>query len=139
MADSDPNLIVRLLPLNERTRIAWKNPHNSQFYVPASFKDFEERENSSRATTPLDDEIDSQEDAPDSEAELRLTLNDFPKDIAAGFVFGRSKKVCDIYCGERSSDFNITVRAFSITVNAKGQAVLKYLTPNSTISVKYGN
>lgn len=139
MADYDPNLIVRLVPLNERTRNAWKNPHNAPFYVPGSYQGFEDREGSSRGTTPFYDELDSRDKVSDSEAEIRLKLDSFPKDVTKGFIFGNNKKTCDIYCGERSKGFNISGMTFSITINKKGQVLLKYLTPKSRISVQYGD
>ncbi|CAD6563772.1 MAG: hypothetical protein ASARMPREDX12_000056 [Alectoria sarmentosa] len=139
MADYDPNLIVRLVPLNERTRNAWKNPHNAPFYVPGSYQGSEDREDSSRGTTPFYDELDSRDKVSDSEAEIRLKLDSIPKDVTQGFVFGNNKKACDIYCGERSKGFNISGMTFSITINKRGQVVLKYLTPKSRISVQYGD
>lgn len=139
MADCDPSLIVRLVPLNERTRNAWKDPHNAPFYVPASFQGFQRREGSSRETTPYEADIATQNKVSDEESEIRLTLNDIPKDVTQGFMFGRSKSSCDVYCGERSDAYNISGQAFSITINKKGQVILKYLTPKSNISVQYGD
>lgn len=139
MEHYDPSLIARLIPLNERTSQAWKDPHNAPFYKPASFQGFEHREGSSRDTTPFEDEIDAKDKVSDSESEIRLTLNDLPKDITEGFMFGKNKHFCDIYCGEWSKAFNISGRAFSITIDKKGQVVLKYLTPKSEISVQYGD
>lgn len=139
MADSDPSLIVRLTPLNERTRSAWKDPHNTAFYVHPSFQGFEPREAPSREATPFSDDIDAQDKRADSESEIRLTLNRYPKELTQGYVFGKDKRFCDIYCGEWSRAFNISGQTFSIAVNKKGQVVLKYLTPKSVISVQYGN
>lgn len=139
MADSDANLIVRLTPLNERTRSAWKDPHNTAFYVHPSFQGSERREASSRQATPFSDDIDAQDELADSESEIRLTLDKYPKELTQGYVFGKDKRFCDIYCGEWSNAFNISGRTFSIAVNKKGQVVLKYLTPKSIISVQYGN
>ena len=139
MANSDPNLIVSLTPLNERTRTAWRDLHNTPFYVRPSFQGFERHEAPSRDATPFSNDIDPQEKKPDSESEITLTLNKYPKELTQGFMFGKDKRFCDVYCGEWSKAFNISRRTFSITVNKKGEAVLKYLTPKSTISVQYGN
>lgn len=129
MANDDSNLIVRLVALNEKTRNAWKDPHNASFYVPVSLIASEHREGS-RPDTGID-EIES----PDSEPEIRLTLNDFPKDLSEGFMFGQDKDSCDI-C---SDAFNVSRQVFSITINKKCQVVLKHLTPKTRISVQYGD
>lgn len=134
MTDNDPNLIVRLIPLNERTRNAWKDAHNASFYVPASVQKSEYRE-----ITPDDDLIESEHKVSDVEPEIRLSLNDFPKDVTEGFVFGKDKQSCDIYCGEWSKAFNISRQAFSITINKEGQVALKYFPHKSKISVQYGD
>lgn len=132
MANDDSDLIVRLVALNEKTRNAWKDPHNASFYVPASFIASEHREDSSP-----DSEVDDIE-LPDSEPEIRLTFKDFPKDISEGFMFGQDKDSCDIYCG-CSEALNVSRHVFSITINKKGQVVLKHLTPKTRISVQYGD
>ncbi len=46
---------------------------------------------------------------------------------------------CDIYCGRKSKAFNISARAFSITIDKRGQVLLKNLNPKSWISVQYGD
>ena len=132
-------LLVRLIPLNERTRDAWRDPHNAQYFLPSSYQGSEPGERSIRETTPCGDDVENEASKGDSEPELRLKLEDLPKDVAEGFVFGRTKPVCDIYCGALSRGFNISGRAFSIAINKECQMVLKYLTDKSEISVQYGH
>lgn len=139
MTNENNNLIVRLVPLNEWTLNAWKDPHNASFYMPASSKAFEYRKGSRRGTALGRQNNEHMDEFLDSLPEIRLTLNDLPKEISEGFVFGKDKDSCDVYCGESSKDFNVSRQAFSITINRKGQVVLKYLTSQSRISVQYGD
>ena len=139
MADNDSNLIVRLVPLNEKTRRAWKNPHNALFYVPASHQASEHRQSPSGKTPLPDNNVDQKDKASYPESQIELMINDLPKDVTKGFVFGSRKDSCDIYCGRKSKTFNISAQAFSITIDKKGQVILKNLNPKSWISVQYGD
>lgn len=139
MADNDSNLIVRLVPLNEKTRRVWKNPHNASFYVPASHQASEHRQSSSGKTPLPDNNVGQKNKASYPESHIELMINDFPKDVTKGFVFGSNKDSCDIYCGRKSNAFNISARAFSITIDKRGQVLLKNLNPKSWISVQYGD
>lgn len=139
MAEDDPNLIVRLVPLDKKTRTAWKDSHNAPFHAPASFQSSENREGSSRVTSPDRKDAVSEDNKSYLEPDIRLRLDEFPKDVTKGFVFGGDRKICDIYCNGSLEAFNISGQAFSITINKKGHVVLKYLDTESKISVQYGD
>ena len=131
----EPNLVARLVALNERTRKAWAHPHNRSYYVPASYKGIEVRERASRESTPSNEDTITQ----DTEPELRLYLNNRPKDIRKGWVFGSDKTACDIYCGDADtkSQYNIGRQTFSITLNEECQVILKHLRNTNWTQVRY--
>ena len=132
-------LAVRLVAQNERTRQAWAHPHNKRFYKPASFQGFSVRDGREREPTPSELELASEGHAQDTEPELRLYLNNRPKDMSKGWVFGSDKSACDIYCGEhsRSEQYNISSQTFSITINQQGHVILKHLRNINRTQVSY--
>ena len=140
MDQSDPKLVIRLVAQNERTRIAWKDPHNKRYYVPASFQDFPVRGDMSGGTTPFDDRpVDSDEDlAQDSEPELRISIDKLPKNMKKGWVFGSDKSACDIYCGEYDENYKIGRQTFSITIKKQHDVILKHFRNSNWTNVKYG-
>ena len=134
------DIVVRLVPLNTRTRTAWTHRHNKLNYVGASFQGFPERERASRGVTPLDTDKGMSSHAKDSEPEIRLSFSRPPKNISKGWVFGSDQNVCDVYCGEPEMVpfYNIGRQTFSITINKLGYVILKHLRDTNWTQVKYG-
>lgn len=137
----DPDLVARLIALNERTRKAWAHPHNRKHYVPASFQGFREHGSASRQSTPSDEDMNKNVRREDTEPELRLYLYNRPKDITKGWVFGSDKDACDIYCGEfdKYNNYNIGRQTFSITLNTQRQVILKHLRDTNRTQVQYNS
>ena len=81
MDKSDPNVVARLVALNERTRKAWAHPHNQPFYIPASFQGFSVHDGRSREPTPCEEDMKGGDHIEDTEPELRLCFSNRPKDI----------------------------------------------------------
>ena len=75
----------------------------------------------------------------DTEPELHLYLDDRPKDLSKGWVFGSDRNACDIYCGEpdRSGNYNIGRQTFSITIDKRSHVVLKHLRNTNRTQVQY--
>ncbi len=142
MAEWDPNVVARLVALNERTRQAWADPHNDRYYTPASFRGFLVRDGKSREPTPFSDDSDNDGHVEDTEPELRLCFNkNLPKNMSQGWTFGSDKTACDIYCGEhdKKQKYNIGSQTFSITISEQGNVVLKHLKDTNRTTVQYGS
>ena len=133
--------IAKLVAMNERTRQAWAHPHNRSFYRPASFQGVSVRDGKSREPTPSETDMDTNDRVHDTEPELHLYLDDRPKDLSKGWVFGSDRTACDVYCGEpdKSRKYNIGRQTFSITINEQSQVVLKHLRDTNRTQVQYGN
>ena len=131
-----PSLVARLVALNERTRQAWKHPHNKKYYVPASFQGFQK---SSRETTPLEEYNGRKNHPDDTEPELRIVLDKPPKDMSKGWVFGSDQTACDIYCGEYDEDkkYNIGRQTFSISITKDRHVALKHFRNTNRTEVQY--
>lgn len=134
-----PNLVARLVALNERTRKAWAHPHNRKHYVPASFQGSKVRGGAIREFTPSEEDMIKNVRKEDTEPELRLYFYNCPKDQTKGWVFGSDRNACDIYCGEldEESHYNIGRQTFSITLNDEGQVILKHLRNTNRTRVQY--
>ena len=128
-------VVVSLVALNERTRRAWAHKHNERYYVGPSFKGFQERPGTSRQSTPSDHGY-----LEDDEAELRLSFNKRPKDITKGWMFGRDRNLCDLYCGETDDidGYNIGRQTFFITISKQGNVILTNLREKIVMTVGYG-
>lgn len=139
MDECDVNLVARLVALNERTRKAWAHPHNKPFYVAASFQDFPVRDGPSRGATPFEEDGDGGNYVKDTEPELRISFNSRPKNINKGWVFGRDKTSCDVYCGERDDDhgYNIGRQTFSITLSNQRRVILQHTNSANRTMVQY--
>ena len=133
--------IARLVALNERTRQAWAHPHNRSFYKPASFQGFSVRDGKSREPTPSEADMSTNDHVRDTEPELHLYLDDRPKHLSKGWVFGSDRNACDVYCGEpdKSGKYNIGRQTFSITINKQSQVVLKHFRNTNRTQVQYDN
>ena len=136
----DFNLLVKLVALNERTRQAWAHPHNKSFYKAASFQGDSVCDGKSRETTPGDREMNKNNYKQDTEPELQLYLDNRPKNMSKGWVFGSDRTECDIYCGEpsKSKNYNIGRQTFSITLNEELHVILKHFRDTNGTQVQYG-
>ena len=139
MDEYDPNVIARLVPLNERTRKVCAHPHNRSYYVPASFQDFPARKVKSRDATPFENDRPRDGRVKDTEPELKICFNSRPKDPSTGWVFGSDQTTCDIYCGEndQNTDYNIGRQTFSITMSKQGNVILNHLKNTNKTQVQY--
>ena len=125
--------------MNERTRQAWADPHNKSFYVPASFRGIQVRDGSSRESTPFQEIGGGSVGAEENEPELRISLNSRPKDISKGWMFGRDRSTCDVYCGECDipKKYNIGRQTFSLTISKRGELILKHVNNQNQTEVHY--
>ena len=135
------HLVAILVALNERTRQAWAHPHNRSYYRPASFQGFSIRDGKSREPTPSEEDMSTINHVHETEPELHLYLDQRPKDLSKGWVFGSDRNACDIYCGEpdKSRKYNIGRQTFSITINKQSHVVLKHLRNTNWTHVQYDN
>ena len=139
MGEYPPNIVARLVALNERTRKAWAHPHNKPFYVPPSFQGFQICDGTSRESTPLDEDGDNNGHVEESEPEIRILFDSRPRNISKGWTFGSDQDVCDIYCGEydKKNNYNIGRQTFSVTFNKQGDVILKHVNENNRTMVQY--
>ena len=139
MNESDPNIVARLVALNERTRKAWAHPHNKPFYTPASVQSFSVRDGKRPESAILVEDTSSHHRVQGTEPELRLCLTNRPKDISKGWVFGSDPNACDIYCGEhdKAQNYNIGRQTFAITINEQCDVILKHLKDTNRTEVQY--
>lgn len=123
--------------LNERTRQAWADPHNKSFYVPASFAGVKAHAGRVRESTPFQeiDEVGAKENEP----EIRISLTNRPKNISKGWMFGRDRSTCDVYCGEcdTARKYNIGGQTFSLTISKQGNVLLKHVNNQNQTEVQY--
>lgn len=140
MDESNPNVVARLVALNERTRRAWAHPHNKAFYRPASFQDLV-RDGRSRDTTPFEDDIDGNVAVQDTEPELRIDLNNYPKNMSKGWVFGSDQNACDVYCGDYDKEkrYNIGRQTFAISLSKQGNVIFKHLKNTNRTQIQYND
>ncbi|KAF6241784.1 hypothetical protein HO173_000496 [Letharia columbiana] len=141
MDEYDPNIVARLVALNERTRKAWAHPHNKHFYVPASFRGFPVHGEISRESTPVEEDSDSDSHVKESEPELRITFDSRPKNVSKGWTFGSDQNLCDVYCGEhdRKNDYYIGRQTFLITISKRGDVILKHIKNTNRTKVQYNS
>ena len=141
MDQQGPEVMARLVPLNERTRTAWAHPHNKRYYVPTRVRGRPEYGKNRHESIPVHENSGSDSDDKANEPELRIRFDIRPKDISKGWMFGSDRSVCDIYCGEDDGYWNSTVseQTFLITMNKQGNVVLKQLQDTDETQVQYGN
>jgi hypothetical protein len=121
--EEDPNLICTLTAISEDAKQAFQESHNSRFYVPQASREIAAA--ASRESTPatnVGDEDDVGDGSEDRTHRLQLTFNRKPRNIDQGFVFGGSKKTCDVVLG--SPNIGISSSHFRITFDEKDRLVL---------------
>ena len=94
MSRSTDNLIVELIPKNQRAMVVWESVHNEQRYTPPSHTGKEESTILPDSTTPGPEEIGE-----DKAAKIELAFDLKPKDAGRGFLFGSNRDVCDVFLG----------------------------------------
>ena len=141
MDQHGPNIMARLMALNQRTRTAWAHPHNKRFYVPTRVRGRPEYDETSHESLPVHENTDSDSGGEANEPELWLRFDIRPKDISKGWIFGSDRSACDIYYGEDEGYCNTTVseQTFLITMSKQGNVVLKQLQDTDETQVQYGN
>ncbi|MCJ1249960.1 hypothetical protein MMC30_007186 [Trapelia coarctata] len=114
----DPNLLLELIAYHERGARAFRLDHNHARYLrPKEERSFQY---DSRGTTPS---VNSEDEDVDSHHRIQLSLDEMPKDLSQGFVFGSNPKVCDVVIGHR--DDGVSGRSFVITIDSQRRLVVR--------------
>ena len=138
--NQDPNIAFTLVARNERARKMWADPHNSSRYMPASFTRAERRDHGLRQLPPdlrgprKDDKQSRREKEKDTEPALQFLFNDWPKDLAKGFVLGSSDEICDALVSDPGGEISQQMLAF--TFNQHHELIMNVDSDESTY-VKY--
>lgn len=130
----DPNLILTVTAVDVHAFQAIHLPHNEARYLPAD----EETPLASRATTPTGSgastptsvKSPSRRSIQGMPARLRLRLDQPPKDIKTGYVFGSDAEQCDVLAGRRSG--GVSGRHFAINFDEQARLVLTNLSRRGT-------